>query len=322
MRLLQPTAPPSRWRARAAAVLAAVALSGSLAFGVSACSGSSGGSSDAASADAPLGSAALAPQQSTKVADGAVDHAGSPGLLTEAVAVGQRAVVTTAEVTLAVSDVPAARRDVLSVTERFGGYVASESTQAQPTRDPATRQEQDVTTSTLGVRIPTSRTAAALVQLQQLGRVESLEQQTTDVTAKVADVDARVRSAAASVERVRALLASANTIGQVVSIEGELAQREATLESLQAQQRALADETSYSTVTVQLRATAAPAAAGESPTGFAAGLASGWDTFTGLAVAVLTALGWAVPFLAFALVVVGAAAVVAGYARRRNSSLT
>ena len=321
MRLLQPTAPPSRWRARPAAVLAAVALSGSLAFGVSACSGSSGGSSDAASADLPLGSAALAPQQSTKVADGAVGPAGSPGLLTEAVTVG-RAVVTTADVTLAVGDVPAARRDVLSVTERFGGYVASESTQTQPTHDPATPLERVVTTSTLVVRIPTSRTADALVQLQQLGRVESLEQQTSDVTTKVADVDARVRSAAASVERVRALLSSANTIGQVVSIEGELAQREATLESLQAQQRALADETSYSTVTVQLRATGAPAAAAEARTGFAGGLASGWDTFTGLAVAALTALGWAVPFLAFALVVVGAAAVVAGYARRRSSSLT
>ena len=51
------------------------------------------------------------------------------------------------------------------------------------------------------------------------------------------DIASRLRSQQRSVARVRALLAQAKTIGEIVQVEGELSRREADLESLEAQQK-------------------------------------------------------------------------------------
>ena len=72
-----------------------------------------------------------------------------------------------------------------------------------------------------------------------------------------------------------------------MSIEGQLAQREADLESLQAQQRALSAQTSFATITLSLVALTAPVAKPKPADrgGFVGGLADGWHAFT-------KALGW------------------------------
>src|SRR5262249_60272583 len=83
---------------------------------------------------------------------------------------------------------------------------------------------------------------------------------TQDVTSQVIDVAARLRSEQASVDRVRALLAQATSIGEIVSIESELTQREADLESLESQQANLNDLTALSTITATLLGPQAEAA--------------------------------------------------------------
>ena len=55
------------------------------------------------------------------------------------------------------------------------------------------------------------------------------------------DLDARITSAQASVDRVRALMTKAQNLGEVVSLESELSRREGDLESLKAQKRKLDD---------------------------------------------------------------------------------
>lgn len=54
-------------------------------------------------------------------------------------------------------------------------------------------------------------------------------------------------------DRIRALLAQADTIGDVLAIESELASREADLDSLVARRTALRDQVTTSTLTVDLR---------------------------------------------------------------------
>jgi hypothetical protein len=131
----------------------------------------------------------------------------------------------------------------------------------------------------------------------------------------VADVDARLRSAEASLARVRALLTRAESIADVVALEGELARRQADLEALQARQRVLDDQTAQATVTVALveRDATIP---GDEDSGFLAGLSAGWDAFASATVVGLTVLGAVLPFAAFAAVIGLAVWVVVRRSRR------
>ena len=105
--------------------------------------------------------------------------------------------------------------------------------------------------------MPTGQYDAVLGKLAALGEVTRRTESSQDVTARSADVESRVKSMAASVVRVRALLAEATTIGDVISIEAELAAREADLESLQQQKAALDGQVAYSTIGVSITAVSA-----------------------------------------------------------------
>jgi hypothetical protein len=133
---------------------------------------------------------------------------------------------------------------------------------------------------TISLRVPTDRYDSVLGRLSGLGEVTRRTESSQDVTARSADVDSRVKSMTASVARVRALLAEATTIGDVISIEAELAAREADLESLQQQKATLDGQVALSTIGLSLTAvstddTPPPAAADN---GFVAGIKAGWSS--------------------------------------------
>ncbi|MCW2640850.1 MAG: hypothetical protein JWP76_3156 [Dactylosporangium sp.] len=131
------------------------------------------------------------------------------------------------------------------------------------------------------------------------GKDESRQLSTQDVTDQVTDLDARIATGQASVDRVRELLAKAQNIGEIVSLESELSRREADLESLKSRKRKLDDLTTLSTVTAVLLG---PQAAGTATpdkheTGFLAGLKAGWHAFTASMQVLLTVLGALLPWL-------------------------
>jgi hypothetical protein len=133
-------------------------------------------------------------------------------------------------------------------------------------------------------------------------------------------VNSRVESARASVDRIRVLLSQANTIGDVVRIEGELSRREADLESLQAQQRALADQTAMATLSVTVLA---PEAAEITPKpdqadeeGFVAGLQRGWNALVDVVVVALTTFGMLLPFLVIGAIIL--VPILLSWRSRRN----
>lgn len=172
-------------------------------------------------------------------------------------------------------------------------------------------------TAALTLKVPGPALVSVLGQLATLGTEKSRHSSTQDVTGEVADVDSRVRSAKASIDRVRVLFSQATRVADVIALESELSQREADLESLQAQQRSFASRTAMATVTLNL-ASGVPVITHKShpKSGFLGGLDRGWRTFTGAAGSVATAIGTALPFLALALLVLGAAVAVRRRSRR------
>lgn len=109
------------------------------------------------------------------------------------------------------------------------------------------------------------------------------------------DLDSRLTSQRASVDRVRALLAQAKDLGEIVRIEGELTRRTADLESLEARLAALTARVDLSTIELRLIGEGVTAGAAGAP-GFRDGLDAGWQVLAGLGRAASVAAGVLVPF--------------------------
>jgi Domain of unknown function (DUF4349) len=173
--------------------------------------------------------------------------------------------------------------------------------------------------ATLVLRVPAGRFDATVDAVSHLGKEINREVSTEDVTAQVIDVASRVKTQQASVDRIRALLAQANSISDIVSLEGELTRREADLESLQAQQRNLSDLTALSTITATLLGPqAAPVKTEPKQTGFVGGLKAGWHTFQASLRVLLTIIGALLPFL----MAIGIPVLIVIWLVRRNAQRT
>ncbi len=207
-----------------------------------------------------------------------------------------RDVVRTAQLTLQVTDPAAATRGVRTAVAAAGGVIGEE--------------QVDTTGAWLVIRVPAAGLDRLVDDLAATGTVLARSGRTQDATEQIVDLDSRVATQQASVTRVRALLAQATSIGDIVSVESELARREADLDSLTRRLAALEDQVALSTLTVELRTS--PVAA---PTpGFGAGLGAGWSGLKVIGSGLATAAGFLLPFVPVLLV---AAGVVWAVRRRR-----
>jgi hypothetical protein len=208
-----------------------------------------------------------------------------------------RSIIYTGTISLRVPKVDDAALKVSAAAEQAGGFVGSEDRTS----------ESGNASAKMTLRVPSAKFSTVLNSLRALvdGAELSRQVSTEDVTEQVADVEARLANAQASVDRVRALMAKAQTIGEITSLEAELSRREGDLESLQARKRKLDDVTTLSTITVLLFAPPAPAKPVKpEEKGFVAGLKAGWSSFVSSMQVLLTVIGALLPWLA-ALAIVG-----------------
>lgn len=224
-----------------------------------------------------------------------------------------RDIVYRGRITVRVRDVARAATRAEDLTLAADGVVFSEQTSVDPRR-------RALGEATLSLRVPPTQFASTLDALGRLGKELGRTRSAQDVTAELADTDSRVRTQERSVARVRALLSEADTIGEVVRVESELARREADLESLQAQLARLRDVTDLASIDVTLVTRGAPAPPEpEDELGFVSGLHGGWDAFVSIVLVALTVLGALLPF-AIAALIVGFPAYLLLRARRRPAA--
>jgi hypothetical protein len=279
---------------RAVMLITTAALSGSGLL-LAGCSAGATGSSATASGGAiqsgssAEGSGAIAAPQA---APGKGAAPGSPaGAKTARLVTGQF-IIWTASLTLKVRSVTATAQQVTGLAVAAGGYVSSEQDSIS--------KKPGQSTVTLELKIPEAAYPGVLGKLStSFGHPVSASQHAQDVTGQVADVSSRVASAQDAIKQLRALLKRAGTVSGLLSVQDEINAQESSLEALQSQQRALAKETSYATVTMYLLSQHHHAVAHHGKHhGFVAGLAAGWH---GLRVAtswLLTVAGALLPFLA------------------------
>lgn len=279
---------------RAVMLITTAVLSGSGLL-LAGCSAGATGSSATSSGEvgAPqAGAASGAVAAPGPAAPGARSAPGSlAGAKTARLVTGQ-AIIRTASLTLRVRSVTATAQQATGLAVAAGGYVSSEQDSIS--------KKPGQSTVRLELKIPEAAYAGVLGKLSTtFGHPVSASQHAQDVTGQVADVTSRVTSAQDAIRQLRALLKRAGTVSGLLGVQEEINAQESSLEALQSQQRALAKETSYATVTMFLLSQHHHAVAHHGKHhGFVAGLAAGWH---GLRVAtswLLTVAGALLPFLA------------------------
>ncbi|WP_330439736.1 DUF4349 domain-containing protein [Micromonospora sp. NBC_00821] len=289
---------------RRGALLAATTLAAALAL--TGCGAGDSGARDNAgtAAEAP---AANGGEAGRDAAAGAPQGAGAgaPDLR-----VDQRAIIYTGRMRVQVDDVDSAAREATAVATQAGGFVGGDQ-----------RRSADAdAVAELELRVPAAKFTGVVEEIAKLGRQQSRQIDTQDVTEETVDLEARITSQRARVESARRLLSRATSITDLVSLENELGRREADLASLEAKKRRLADLTALSTITVSLAGPAAKDTEDEAETGFLVGLRGGWKAFLVSMTVLLTVLGALLPWLV-ALGVPLVALLVVLRRRRRSPAL-
>ena len=169
------------------------------------------------------------------LADGTVDP-----VVFDITALG-RDIIFTAEMRVAVDDVAAAGAEATRVIQGLGGFLFGQETSGSPNAQ-----------SVLTFRVDPDEFHEALARLGSIGEVRTQTVSASDVTERVVDLESQITTAAASVERLRALLVEATEIKQIVELENELLVRETQLESLRGQLRSLQDQVALATIVVVL----------------------------------------------------------------------
>lgn len=265
------------------AVLAAAALA------LTGCSGGSGSSDDstAASVGGDSGGDSAGPV-TEEVAPAPATGSATDGDVTS-VALVQAApgasLIRTGELEVVVDDVRRAADDAARVVVAAGGLLEAEERS----------DDGSYAVATLRLRVPPEAFDATVGRLAELGEERSRRLGSEDVTEQVVDLESRLATQQASVARVRALLAEAEDLGEVVLVEAELTKRTADLESLEARLAALTARVDLSTISLRLAAEDAPPAAAGAP-GFRDGLQGGWEALLAVVRVAGATVGALLPF--------------------------
>lgn len=288
----------------AAAALALTAL-------LSGC-GSSGDAGSPAAEPAQPGSAVEAGGERAADSVQAGDSAGSQtegGTSGPADAVASdRRVIRTGRITVEVETLSTSAARVRQLAVDVGGFVASETTGLDQPADPVPLDEPSdgaqgragAGESVIVLRVPESAFGSTLDALGEVGTELNRATSAQDVTGQVADLTSRVATARASLNRVRALLAEAEDLKDVVLLESELTRRESDLEAHQAQLTALAGRADLSTITAVLRT---GRVADSEPNSFMRGLGRAWDALVASTSALFVVVGAVLPFAVLVLLV-------------------
>ncbi|MEO5662521.1 MAG: DUF4349 domain-containing protein [Nocardioides sp.] len=283
---------------RIAGPIAALTMTGALLTGLAACSSSGESSSDGGGSDTVSSSEMSAGDGAAGLQDKASDSSSSelsgeePGSSPAARAPAiERHVISIGTVSLVSDDVATARRDVQRIVDSQQGSISEENTE--------TDDEGTATYSRLVIRVPSSSFAATMLSLEKAAELRQSKVTSDDVTTQVIDTDVRVRAQEGSLRRVEQLLARANSLKDIIWIESQLTSRQAELDSLKSQQAYLSDQTTDSTITIDIarKQDVKPEPKKEKgETGFLVGLKGGMKALGSFAAAMATIVGALLPF--------------------------
>lgn len=187
-----------------------------------------------------------------------------------------------------VRDINQASGAIMDKIKELEGFVASESAYSE-----SSRSSRNMT-----IRIPADRFDQLIAFLEtQAVRVANKNITLRDVSEEFVDVEARLTTKRELEQRYRELLAKAKTVEEMLSIERELANVRAEIESMTGRLKYLSDRVALSTLNLEVFQTFSPAYAFGQKLGKS--FVDGWYAFLGF----LVWLAGLWPFLVIILVI-------------------
>jgi hypothetical protein len=215
----------------------------------------------------------------------------------------ERAIISKGNVQLESDDVEQAVFDVQALVDKSGGEITD--------RETSTDDEGEVRLARLVLRIPAKVYSDAFAALEtEVADLTSSSSTSEDVTTQIIDIDSRIRAQRASLNRVEVLLGQAQSIRDIVAIESELTRRQADLDSMVKRLAFLRDQTSMSTVTVNIQRTDGEPKKEkkeDDDSGFFSGLEDGWNALTSFGTGLSTVAGAVLPWTIVLLIIGGLA---------------
>ena len=232
-----------------------------LALGIAACSSGSApifsnvgkavdGSGSGSGAYAPGASAAPTAgpgQDLTSGSGGNVGQGGNPNPPNEP-APNEALIVKTGSMTVEVAAVDEALLKARTAIAGIGGYISG----SDQSNDNG-RQMASVT-----YRLPAGRWEDALDAIGKLGKLLDGKTQTTEVTAQVLDLGARIDNLKATEQALQSIMTKATKIPDILAVQQQLTQVQGEIEQLSTQQGHLRDQAAMSTLTVLFQTPAVP----------------------------------------------------------------
>jgi hypothetical protein len=243
--------------------------------------------------------------RSTEVAPGALDEGAvdSSGIVGAEVGDTDREIIATAHATLQVKNIADAAATITTLAEQRGGFVEStEIGRATAVDGTSERVPIDSGYGWISIRVPSAELPDVIAELDESGDVLSSSVSKQDVTSVAIDLRARVDATRASVTRLTELMAQSGSVSELIEAEVALTDRQAQLESYEQQLAAIEDQVAMSTLQVELTRTTTPTTA--DPAGFGDGLLAGWNGLVVSLNALVIAVGFLLPWLAVAGIVV------------------
>lgn len=155
-----------------------------------------------------------------------------------------RELIKTASIDVIVPSVPESITATTHLVAEAGGYVVESIT----ARDSIAH---------LKLRVPAQKLDELLGGLAKLGEERHRQVSVQDVTEQMADLDAVLANKKALRDRLRALLARANDVKDILAVEGELTRLQTEIDTLEGGLKRLHTDVAYSAVDVQLTPQAA-----------------------------------------------------------------
>ncbi|WP_105968710.1 DUF4349 domain-containing protein [Streptomyces geranii] len=285
-------------RTRPVQALAGILLAaGLLLTGCTGAADDASTASDAGGGAKQAASEALEEQADSDSKPGGGEGSGSQASTAPQPATGPH-IIRTVSVSVQVKDVSKALAKVRTAAQNAGGYVGSEATTLSE-EDGEEGGEGSESTDVV-LRVPVGEYEKVLDALEGTGKLLHREAEATDVTEQVVDVESRITTQRASVNRIRELMDRATKLSDVVTLEGELSRRQADLESLLARQSSLKDRTTLATINLSLSETPAKESDEDEDPGVLDALSGGWNAFVSMLRWIVVAVAAVLPFAAVA----------------------